>query len=714
MSIRRIQAIVCTWFLSAQIASAQGVQGIVIVRGDTPVAGVVVLLLDTSATITARALSDARGVFRLAAPRAGAYRLRTLRIGFTPVTSEPFALRAGEQRAERIALTELSYALDTAHVTSASVCRQTSPESLAVVFALWEQARTALHAAELTASAGTLDATTLRYARLFKRDLSTVIAQANVFRTASAGAPWQSLAPDTLHARGYVQTGADDSVMYVAPGLDALLSDTFLDDHCFSLASRSDDEVRIAFEPSLDRARLPEISGTVALDRATAELRRIEFRYVNLPPVQMMQAGGGVTFARLRDGSWIIPRWDVRMPVLGLFGGTARRARELRVARVRVEGGELVAAVRGGDTLWRHPPLVLSGRVLDSVSGEPVKGARVSVTGSKLVAESERDGTFRIAGLLPGVYGVEVRGPGRKYAGMAFPFPVTFADSASPVELRIPTATQVAGEVCQLEWLVTAVSGGAILTGRVDASLLATAPGPVTVLAEWEEKHGRVDQGAIRYEYEAKSFETVTDAAGEFRICFIPTDTRIYVSAAVGDVRAFAPVVRIPPERHFARVALTLDSNLEPVTSISAIVLGDSAVGPIVGAEVALPEMHLFGATDDRGSMRLTEVALGPHKLTVRRRGFVPLDTTIVLEGTKPVKLRLVLRAQPADASGVPPSALKGAEPVQAPVVSESRDASRILLPLPPRVRETASRECSPPSAPPGARRAPVAAACAR
>ena len=710
MSIRRLQAIACTWLLCGQVANAQGVQGVVLSRRETPVSGVVVLLLDTGSVITARALTDERGAFRLVTRQPGVYRLRTLRIGYTPVASEAFTLDAGGLRTEQVILAELPYSMGTTRVESRRVCRPTSPESLAVVFALWEQARTALHAAELTASAGRLDATTLRYARLFRRDMSTVVAQANEFRTASAGAPWQSFVPDTLHARGYVRTGADDSVTYAAPGLDALLSDAFLADHCFSLASASDDEMRIAFEPSSDRARVPEIAGTVALGRATADLRRIDFRYVNLPAVQMTQAGGGVTFARLRDGSWIIPRWDVRMPVLGLFRGAAHGARELRVARVRGEGGELVAAVRDGDTLWRHPPLVLSGRVLDSASGAPVAGARVSVSGSKLLGETGRDGTFRIAGVLPGAFGLEVRGPGREYAGMAVAIPVTFTDSASRVELRIPTARQVAGAVCNLERLVTPVSGGAIVTGHVDASLSPASHGPVTVVAEWNE-YRYAGVAGISYESVPMSLETVADAAGDFRICFVPTETAVLVHATAGDIRARDARILIPPELHFARVDLTLDSNLEPVTSLSAVVVGDSTVGPVSGAEVALPELSLFGATDDRGALRLTEVALGAHKLTVRRAGFAPLDTTIVIEKATPVQVRLVLRAQATDATVTPP---KGAAPVDSPGVNESRGASRTPRPPPLPTRETASPECSPPSAPLEAPRARAAAACAR
>jgi hypothetical protein len=224
--------------------------------------------------------------------------------------------------------------------------------------------------------------------------------------------------------------------------------------------------------------------------------------------------------------------------------------------------------------------------------------------------------------------------------------------------------------------------------------------------------HGFFGAAGLQYEHIPKSLETRVDAAGEYRLCFIPTETTIYLHATAGDIRALEAPIRIPPELHFARVDLTLDSNLEPVTSISAIVVGDSTVGPIAGAELALPELSLFGATDDRGMLRLTEVALGTHKLTIRRAGFAPLDTTIMIAKAKPVQIRFLLHARSSNSTSEPASTM--AKPHDAPTVSESRDASRTPLPPPLRARETASRECSPPSATPAARRARAAAACAR
>ena len=86
------------------------------------------------------------------------------------------------------------------------------------------------------------------------------------------------------------------------------------------------------------------------VDRASAELRRLEFRYANVSPEEQEKAGGDVEFKRVHDGTWLISRWNIRMPVLEQsvrgrsadFG--ARRASP--PCRCRVESSRSRAAVR--------------------------------------------------------------------------------------------------------------------------------------------------------------------------------------------------------------------------------------------------------------------------------------------------------------------------------------------------------------------------------
>src|SRR3954468_12560 len=80
---------------SATYCLAQAVRGVVVDATDRPVPGVVVFMVDTSSTVVARGLTGERGEFRVAAARAGTYRLRTMRIGYRPMTSDPIVLLLG-------------------------------------------------------------------------------------------------------------------------------------------------------------------------------------------------------------------------------------------------------------------------------------------------------------------------------------------------------------------------------------------------------------------------------------------------------------------------------------------------------------------------------------------------------------------------------------------------------------------------------------------
>jgi hypothetical protein len=129
--------------------------------------------------------------------------------------------------------------------------------------------------------------------------------------------PWRALPVDTLRRNGYVTVGRDDSTTYYAPGLDMLLSPVFVEDHCFRLARGSDAQrLGLEFEPTSARHRVAEIKGTLWLDRASSEFRRLEFRYVNVPPEQADHAGGDLEFVRMAGGGWVISRWSISMPVL--------------------------------------------------------------------------------------------------------------------------------------------------------------------------------------------------------------------------------------------------------------------------------------------------------------------------------------------------------------------------------------------------------------
>jgi len=230
---------------------------------------------------------------------------------------------------------------------------------------------------------------------------------------------WRTLPPDSLRRVGYVVTDRDNVVVYYAPGLDMLLSNHFIDDHCFRLTT--------------DRKQ----SGTLWVDRASSELRRLEFHYVNVTRDQEDQAGADLEFVRLRDGAWAISRWSIRMPLIVQVVRPGHGAED-RVTELRVAGGELALARRANDTLWSAPPQVVAGTVLDSRSGSPVGGARVVVSGTTLEGTSDARGRFTIAGMLPGQYTLQVHTASLDSMDAVHLVPLTFTDAATPIEVRVP------------------------------------------------------------------------------------------------------------------------------------------------------------------------------------------------------------------------------------------------------------------------------------
>ncbi len=84
-------------FVGAPRASAQTIIG-VLLNEDTgaPVGRAYVVLLDTDSVEVTRGFANGLGRFRVHAPRAGTYRLRTERIGYRSVVSESFELGDGE------------------------------------------------------------------------------------------------------------------------------------------------------------------------------------------------------------------------------------------------------------------------------------------------------------------------------------------------------------------------------------------------------------------------------------------------------------------------------------------------------------------------------------------------------------------------------------------------------------------------------------------
>ena len=149
-----------------------------------------------------------------------------------------------------------------------------------------------LAATAMTSTTRGLTSTTMNIERTLDPDGKRVRAQTITSRTENVRQPWRYQSVDSLRNAGYVRTDKNGWLVFDAPGLDVLSSPYFLEDHCLRFAVTADSsEIGVQFEPAPPRRRLSEISGTLWLSRATAEPRRMEFTFTNVPGAPQAATG---------------------------------------------------------------------------------------------------------------------------------------------------------------------------------------------------------------------------------------------------------------------------------------------------------------------------------------------------------------------------------------------------------------------------------------
>lgn len=546
------------------IARAQSVRGQVLdARDSLALAGVLVQLIDSSGVTVSRALTNERGEFLLLGSAAGPHRVRTLRIGYRPADSPPIRLETSAEATRAIVVAGVPVVLDTVRVLARNPCNVPT-DSAAATFAIWEQARTALTVALLTTRARPYTATLVRFERVLDPDMRRIRGQTTTVGSGVGGRSWVSIPADSLRRVGYVLTGRDGSATYYAPDLEVLLSREFAEDHCFRLARSGDrSRIGIAFEPTSERATTAEIKGTLWFDRRSAELRRLEFGYTNLFGLQAQHAGGSMEFIRLRTGAWLVSRWNIRMPVprlqaeLGYPGLVSPNT--LRIAEVKVVGGELASVTRGRDTLWTHAPMTLSGTVQDSASSRAVAAARVRLRGTTVDVASDPRGRFTIPNALPGDYVVEIRTASLDSIGVIHSVPVTIADTAAQVRLRLPSTLSVLAALCGDSLMGVARAPLGAVFGTVHVRGDSVPPNGVAIALHWREYDVGAGRSGSAMIERTRGRAGRTDRAGMFRVCGVPLNTPVLVRTALDERSAAATPARIPPGQRFTYVDVIVD-----------------------------------------------------------------------------------------------------------------------------------------------------------
>ncbi|HEX2190954.1 MAG TPA: carboxypeptidase regulatory-like domain-containing protein, partial [Longimicrobiaceae bacterium] len=387
-----------------------------------PVSGAHVLLRDAQGRVVASANTDASGGFLLRAPAEGSYTLVAERIGYVSTASPPLRLAAGQTVEHALKASPERISLEGIVVKAGggrARC-QTRPREGEQVQVVWNEARKALQS-----TAATAEERVYRYgARVYERQLDprsgAVVAEQTRPRAGMSGNPFTTVPLSRLAERGYVEADGD-SLLYHAPDAQALLSEEFLDQHCFRLEEPKAGEeglIGLAFEPVRGR-RLPDIQGVLWLDRASNELRRMEYGYTGMESRRAAaEAGGEMEFRRLPGGEWIVSRWRIRMPVLGVsriavaqsMPGVENRREQYTLLGVKEEGGEVTSiATRTGAPVQVAAGARLAGVVYDSTRAGGLAGAEVVLVGTPYTARADTAGRYELRDLPEGRYRVGFR-----------------------------------------------------------------------------------------------------------------------------------------------------------------------------------------------------------------------------------------------------------------------------------------------------------------
>ena len=516
-------------------ASAQTIAGQVVdVVAGRGIGKGFVVLMDRVDVEIARLLTSADGEFEFRDVQPGFYRIKSERIAYRANFSARFELRPGESQRFRLEIEALALELAAIEVRGETSCRTRPSEGEATAM-LWEEIRKALAAATWTASQRGYRYRHLQYERDLGRRGRRITDEQSRERTGFYQAPFMSRDADTLAIEGYV-VDRDGEIWYSAPDDKVLQAEAFLRTHCFRVVRDPDDHegmIGLAFEPTPGR-RITDIKGTLWLDERSSELRTLEFRYTNLMyDIEDKRVGGTVEFLQMPNGAWVVYRWEIRMPRLGIqrvSGPGSRWTERATVRGYRDTGGEVVnVQTASGETVFSADVTRLSGVVIDYTAKRRLFGAKVSLVGTDYSTTTDAGGRFLLTGFVDGEYGVAFFHPRLDSLGFT-PQPTTITlrrGEGQFLELVVPEPPVILAAVCRE---VDLKEDERAIVGNVLSNETGSPISNAEVMVSWQRDFRSREQ-----------FSTSTDSTGDYQLCGVPTHERIFVRAEAGPLEG-APV----------------------------------------------------------------------------------------------------------------------------------------------------------------------------
>ena len=550
-SFRRLLVCYLPILLTTQPLYAQLVRGeLVDLITQQPVTSGFVVLIDSAGNELARSRLDRSGSFRLVAPAGGTYRLKTQIIGIKSSETSPFELSMGQVLPYRFEITAALVVLPAIIVEDVRTCNAPSEAGLAAS-TLWDEARKALSAVAWTEGQALFRDDLVLYER--ERHPRTLAVQDERQWTQTGfygGSPFNAQSAADLAENGYIQEAEDEGYYFYGPDAKVLLSDEFTDLHCFRPRPSLDDDdlVGLAFEPIIGRTK-SDIQGTLWIDRYTAELRFLEFNYTQLPwQVERGRFGGRIEFERLPDGPWIVKRWWIRMPQVGIRSikplGDPDYWSQHEILGIKEEGGWVDGIfTRSGQPVRRSTGATVVGLLKETETGNPMTGVRIVLLGTEFAGTTDNGGRFRVDRVPEGKYFASLDDVYLDKIGYVPP-PVAFSTSegrSSEVEISVATGVGAWSAVCDDG--DRDASGVGAITGLVREAGSRRPLKGVSIrvagmrLPEYANSNAPSDSVII---------EATTNAAGYYSVCDVPAGVRLDAHARLpaGPVAETATVVQ--------------------------------------------------------------------------------------------------------------------------------------------------------------------------
>ena len=342
--------------------SGQAVQGSLRARPEgVGLAGARVALRDADGVVVDATLTDGAGAFTLTAPSAGDYAV----LGEAPGYGNAEGTASVDARPVLVDLVASTLSLDLPARTMSPDRRCRLPgDGAERVASLWIEVGKALEAMMLAEDRGMHDEERRTWTRtLDPEDLHTLDERVRPATAFVAGSPLRSPPAEELAQFGFIQGGDQEGWQFFAPDARTLVSPTFASSHCLGYAAEGPepDWVGLTFRPRFGGGM--DVEGTLWIDRRALGPRRLEFRYSALPwNVDTEGAGGRVDFHHLDGGPWVVRRWWIRSPRVGVrtvrltpwdpprtrFGLTALVEEGGEVLRIRTADGHIVRLEQDG------------------------------------------------------------------------------------------------------------------------------------------------------------------------------------------------------------------------------------------------------------------------------------------------------------------------------------------------------------------------------